>query len=492
MRTAPFALRNPGLRARIGVARADITPAPDAPINNWGASTHRRATGIADPLTLTVVTVAPIDGGDPVVVASLDLGWWRTDAAFQSVRSSLAASAGVAPERVVLALTHTHAGPAIDPEGVQAPERPDVEAYLARLVDTARDAVTAALADAAPALLEWGLGACLLARHRDEPRRGEGVVCGYEPATQVSQDLLVGRVLRDGDDVRRPYAVLVHYAAHPTTLGPENSLISPDYLAGLRAVVEAETGSPALFLQGASGDLGTRRQYRGDTAVAEANGRQLGYAVLSTLAGMMPPATRLEPLPTVQSGAPLGIWGEVPDSVDASVATYVEQVSLPANSAVGAWSRSPELSDAARAERAARAALVGTEAAMPLHVVRLGDVVLVAMPGEAYSHLQQQLDAEFPEHPVLVVGLSGGRHHGYLPPEDRYGTDLYQVWQTPAGAGSLEAVGERATELVTAALSPCDPPGDSQMCRPVLLSQHPEGTNNEPTVRPAAVPRVDW
>ena len=30
--------------------------------------------------------------------------------------------------------------------------------------------------------------------------------------------------------------------------------------------------------------------------------------------------------------------------------------------------------------------------------------------------------------------------HGYLPPADRYGDYLYQVWQSPFVEGSLEAV----------------------------------------------------
>jgi hypothetical protein len=30
--------------------------------------------------------------------------------------------------------------------------------------------------------------------------------------------------------------------------------------------------------------------------------------------------------------------------------------------------------------------------------------------------------------------------HGYLPPSDRYDDYLYQVWQSPFAAGSLETV----------------------------------------------------
>src|SRR3989442_14091799 len=82
------------------------------------------------------------------------------------------------------------------------------------------------------------------------------------------------------------------YACHPTTLAWENTLLSPDYPGAMREVVEGVTGVPCVFLQGASGDLGPREGFVGDPAVADRNGRQLGYAVLAALEGMPPPGTR--------------------------------------------------------------------------------------------------------------------------------------------------------------------------------------------------------
>ena len=60
----------------------------------------------------------------------------------------------------------------------------------------------------------------------------------------------------------------------------------------MRELVEDATGKPCVFLQGASGDLGPREGYVGDSAVADRNGRQLGHAVLATLESMPPPGTR--------------------------------------------------------------------------------------------------------------------------------------------------------------------------------------------------------
>ena len=65
---------------------------------------------------------------------------------------------------------------------------------------------------------------------------------------------------------------------HPTTLAWDNTLISPDYPGATREVIEDATRVPCVFLLGACGDLGPRNGFVGDTAVADRNGRQLGYA----------------------------------------------------------------------------------------------------------------------------------------------------------------------------------------------------------------------
>src|SRR6185437_3271378 len=101
----------------------------------------------------------------------------------------------------------------------------------------------------------------------------------------------------------RPLATLVNYACHPTTLAWENTLLSPDYVGAMRETVERDLGVPAVFAQGASGDLGPRHGFVGDTAIADQNGRQLGYAALSALALLGPPATDFRYRGPVISGA---------------------------------------------------------------------------------------------------------------------------------------------------------------------------------------------
>src|SRR3989442_3561581 len=141
-------------------------------------------------------------------------------------------------------------------------------------------------------------------------------VCGFNPAGKADDAVLVARATADDG---RLLATMVNYACHPTTLAWDNTLISPDYPGAMRETIENATGAPCVFLQGASGELGPREGFVGDTAVADRNGRQLGYAALTALEALPPPGTRFEYTGPVVSGATIGTWAHRPLS-DAELA----------------------------------------------------------------------------------------------------------------------------------------------------------------------------
>jgi hypothetical protein len=248
----------------------------------------------------------------------------------------------------------------------------------------------------------------------------------------------------------------VNYACHPTTLAWQNKLISPDYIGAMRETVETETNAPCLFLQGASGELAPREQYVGDVAVADAHGRQLGYAVLSTLANMFPPQSAFEYSHVVESGAPLAVWQRVPAEADKTLLAQCVDVQLPLKDWPTAGEIESELrttSDRALAERLRRKLSVrravgdGTSAAIPAYIWRVGGAFFVGHPNEAYSLLQTELRRAFPGHAVAVMNVVNG-WSGYLPPQELYDEDLYAVWQTPFERGSLEQLIESCRRVL--------------------------------------------
>lgn len=446
-------MNHSSMTGRIGVARGDITPPVGIYCRNWGAAKHDAAAGIHRPLTLTALTLQDRAGGLPLVFLDADLGWWANIAVERQFRRRLVTALGLPAERVIFAMSHTHSAPPLTTPEPQWQGGALLPAYVEQVFDTAVAAKDRALAAAAPATLEWHTGRCALAANRDLPE-GPRVVCGYNPAQPADDTLVVGRLTSRTGQV---LATLTNYACHPTTLAWDNKLVSPDFVGAMRKTIERHTdGAPALFLQGASGELAPRYQYVGDPAVADAHGRELGYAVLATLEAMEPAGQALVYGGVVESGAPLAVWKRVPAEPDTTLRALRRIVELPLKD----WPSAAELerqyracADRALAERLRRQLLIreaiGDGATFPLELWawRLGDAVLAGTAAEAYSVLQQRLRAQLPEHTVAWLNLINGSV-GYLPPVAAYDADIYQVWQTPFARGSLELLEVAARETV--------------------------------------------
>jgi hypothetical protein len=440
----------------IGVAREDITPPTGIYARNWGAAIHDTAEGIHRSMAATVLVLRGRIHDPPLVLVTADLGWWRTQEDEWALRGDLIDSLALDPARVLISLSHTHAGPSICRDDRNKPGGELIEPYLDHLQKAILGATRRALALSEPAILSWAYGKCNLATHRDLPDPEKPrIVCGYNPHVPADDTLLVGRVTTvEG----KPLATLVNYACHPTTLAWQNRLISPDYVGVMRETVEAHTaGAPCLFLLGACGELAPREQYTGDTSIADAHGRQLGFAVLATLQGMLPSGMRLEYTGVLESGAPLAMWEYRPSQPSDTLAATIHEVELPLKD----WPTTAEIDallatckERVMAERLLRNRRVrqtvgdGKTSKMPFWVWRIGDAVLVATPNEAYSALQTALRRQFADHPLIVVNLANGPCVGYLPPEKLYYLDIYQVWQTPFEKGSHERLAEACMEAI--------------------------------------------
>ena len=328
--------------------------------------------------------------------------------------------------------------------------------WLERLTLAAIDTARQALDNACDATLDWHVGRCQLASVRDYPEPLPGsqrLVCGYHPAAEADDTLLVGRVT---DTEGRLQATLCNYACHPTTLAWENTAISPDYVGAMRETIQNETGVPALFLQGASGELAPRFQYVADPRIADRHGRQLGFAALATLMDMDPPGSRMAYDGVVESGAPLAIWRLESVSVSHALQAKCVAVDLPLKQ----WPTASELDqqwaaceDRALKERVRRRRNVrravgdGPSFPLPVWIWRMGETVLVGSMVESYSLLQRELRRRFSDRTIVVGNVVNGSI-GYLPPADCYDKDIYQVWQTPFARGCLELVLDRVTESI--------------------------------------------
>ncbi len=445
--------RFPGLRARFGVSRWDITPGLEVCVKNWGATDRWFARGVHRPLTGTALAIAESDSDPPLLLISLDLGWWRARADADRLRLALCDALALPEENLIVHLTHTHAGPMLDSE---PPDEANPEATVAYF-DTLREACLAGAKAAVDDLRESSLlfhtGTCDLATYRDlpDPNDPQRVLTGWHPDEPADGTLVVARVF---DEANRTRATLVNYACHPTTLAWENDLISPDFPGAMRELVEDATDAPCLFLQGASGELAPAEQYAGDPAAADRNGRVLGHAAMSLLEMLEPGKGDMVFDGALESGAPLALWRPAKGDLPGTVSASAPAIDLPLKPDLpGLAEIRAQLAEAPSGflhERLVRQLRlresVGEEPSSAEHIWawKLGAGALVAVPFEPYSILQQELRAQCPH--LLVLNLANG-NHGYLPPAPLYdGPSLYTVWQTPYAEGALEAVTRLAEE----------------------------------------------
>jgi hypothetical protein len=445
---------HPEFAGTIGVAREDITPPVGIYARNWGAATHDVAEGIHRPLTATALTLK--GDGAPLALVAVDLGWWKAVDDERHVRDAVLKALDLDPARLMINMSHTHAGPATCREDRDKPGGALIAPYLDQVRDAVVRAVRRALESSAPGVLTWTAGRCDLAVNRDlpDPSR-DRFVTGFNPHATADDAVLVGRVADPSGKVR---AVVVNYACHPTTLAWENKLISPDYPGAMRELIEKEVpGALALYLHGPSGEVSPRRQYTGDAETADRNGRQLGYAALSALTGMLPPRSQLEYSGVVESGAPLAIWKTAPRAASTVLDARRIEVELPLKDMPSAAEIEASLrtcDDRVQAERLRRKLRVrrvvgeGKTAKVPLWAWRVGDGFFVGQPNEAYTLLQTGLRRAFPRSAITVLNLVNGSI-GYLARQELHGEDLYQVWQSPFGRGSLELVLSSATAALS-------------------------------------------
>ncbi len=379
-----------------GTARADITPPAGHAMG--GYSTRKGpATGVHDRLYARVLVLRR--GGETVAFVACDL---RSFVAGR-VRERVLEKTGI--RHLLVSSSHTHSGPLTwENRG----------AWYAETEDKIAAAVAEAASRLQPALVAVGRGSIYLGHNR---RRigDDGRAAMFwrnqarEPTSPVDPSVAVLRV--DSAATGKTIAVAVHYACHPSILGPDNLEISADYPGAMAAEVEKTLGDGALclFWQGGAGDINPYMDKQpvndGGFAEVERAGRALAAEALRVARRLTPREVRGD-LRAVSEVAPLANRWEPQKTIGAGLA-----------------------------------------------VVAIGDdIALVALPGEPFVNFQIALADKSEVPATLLLGYTsaaGDEWVGYLPTIEAAVSGGYGAgWNTTVEVGAGERLVDRGLILI--------------------------------------------
>ena len=239
---------------KAGFARVDITPPIGTGLS--GYSRVRISDGIIDHLDLNAVAFS--DGKNKAVVISADIINLR--AYFNLYRKQAAAAAGIPPEAVFIACTHTHTGPVVGAciYGQTFDSFAKASTYERFVGERLADVVKLAIADLAPAKMSIARGEAknisFIRRYRmkdgtcrTNPGRDNPDIVA--PVGKPDEMVQLVRIDREGRDA----IAIVNFQCHPDTIG--GNKISADWPRVVRETVErALDGVKCIFINGAQGD----------------------------------------------------------------------------------------------------------------------------------------------------------------------------------------------------------------------------------------------
>jgi hypothetical protein len=403
---------------RVGAARVDITPAPDAALPMAGyASRTQGFKGIHDRVFVRAIVLD--DGASQAALVAWE-SLFVPEAIWVETSRRIAADTGITPERLLLSAVHDHGAPTLPATNAT----PAQLAYINTIENSAVEAVRKAKSQLQPARFGVGTTTAYVNVNRREFSAGRGWWLGFNESGPSDKTVTV---VRFEDLTGKPIAFWINYGVHAVVMGPENHQVTGDlagatsrfveqhYLGndrprsdgGMRIRLKPEEkatgeGVVAVWTSGAAGDQNPVSMANGeDFTLVDGLGKILGEAVL-------------------RAGS------DVKTTTDASIRGAQKVVTCPG--------RRVEPGPTPRAEyRFTDADPVNIR----LSLLTMNEIALAGVSGEVFTVIAQRLARESPLKPTIMVTHTNGSS-GYIPSDDAFDPVSYEVTASRLKPGCAE------------------------------------------------------
>jgi hypothetical protein len=404
---------------RVGAAQQDITPDLTAgPVNLhcYGDRDKRPATGVLDPLHVRAVTIAD-PHGKLVALVSADLCYINSELRDRVVERL--APYGFDENNLLLAATHTHSGCAnYDRRWIVTKFFGDFQQRIFdHIVDGVVNAVIEAQRKMQPATIEVA-SAEIEPMNRSRRDPAFDINTGTHPANVTADPVRYPTdrfltLVRFVDANGKPIAVNVHYSSHATILSPKNLQISADWPGEMCARVAEALGDGVIvsFFNGSEGDAAPLPDWANDVQTEIAQMRQYGRRMAEHVLHVLP---QTRPVHKQFVG---GFTAR--RNFDRVTMRFAWGITLP---------------------RWLTHQLASLRPDAPFQAMRVGDLVLLAVPGEPTTAVGKQLKALVAADSLPLVIAPANDYLGYFTMPDEYAAGGYEADSTLFGPHAAQRV----------------------------------------------------
>lgn len=433
---------------QVGFSRVNITP--PLGVRLMGYFRKRLAEGVRDELEANCICLACED--TKVVLISLDhVGVMRK--VLNDLREEIARTTGIPAEAVYIHSTHTHTGPAVDPDAEAEIEQIYYKQFFRKVVDSA----VLAMQDLKPAKMGYAVSTAPNIAYirrfymKDGPVATNPKVNSPDiigPVGKVDERVNVLRFDREEDTL-----ILANFGNHPDSVG--GNLVSADWPGFVRKYTEqAIPGTKCLFFTGVQGDVNHvnrfPEEWENNKGYDYGNAQRMGRVI---------------------TGAVMQVYDKM-HYVDVDKLKYVFKVTLaPANKAdpallpeahrindlyVSGLSQQEILPDVkgmlrttiiAEAGRMVRLENAPDYFEMPMTGIAIGPVAFIGIPGEPFSGVGFSLKETEGWEMILPTCNTNGKE-GYFPMKEAYDEGGYEARSSNFKAGIAELICEEGKKIL--------------------------------------------